>query len=285
MSAVLRTDHIDGMATVTRLPVAPLAEAWHPDVPVLVTSLRERPHVGGLPVDTLPALPVSRPLLSDVPPKLVDLGVPEYLLGPDFIADMAAQGTYAALTRALSARLPAAPKPPNRPGEVLFVVGHGIEALSAARALAVSLRLDAERVQWATPGELAGLAPAASRITTVEAAAQRRREAASAGTMTIVAVEAPLRRGSNWLSQMIDTWAPAAVWAIVEATRKPEDLLPWLDGLAEVDALIVQDTDLSADPAAVLHSVAAPVALLDGVRATPHRWASLLCERLEGGSA
>ena len=25
-----------------------------------------------------------------------------------------------------------------------------------------------------------------------------------------------------------------------------------------------------------------PGALLDGVRATPHRWASLLCERLEG---
>jgi len=27
------------------------------------------------------------------------------------------------------------------------------------------------------------------------------------------------------------------------------------------------------------------VAYLDGVRATPHRWASLLCERLEGAQA
>ena len=69
--------------------------------------------------------------------------------------------------------------------------------------------------------------------------------------------------------------------AVVEATRKPEDLEPWLDRLPQVDALVVQDTDLSVDPAAMLRRVDTPVALLDGGRATPHRWASLLCERLE----
>ena len=53
-----------------------------------------------------------------------------------------------------------------------------------------------------------------------------------------------------------------------ECTRKHR-----IGGLPRVDALIVQDTDLSADPAAVLRRVNAPVALLDGVRATPHRWA------------
>jgi hypothetical protein len=47
----------------------------------------------------------------------------------------------------------------------------------------------------------------------------------------------------------------------------------------------VQDTDLSADPAAVLRRVDIPVALLDGVPATAHRWASLLCERLESVQA
>jgi hypothetical protein len=47
-----------------------------------------------------------------------------------------------------------------------------------------------------------------------------------------------------------------------------------------VDALMVQDTDLSADPAAILE-LPVPVVLLDGRPATPHRWASLLCERLE----
>ena len=88
-------------------------------------------------------------------------------------------------------------------------------------------------------------------------------------------------RGDLTTEEMMTVWTPVAVWAVVEATRKPEDLEPWIDGLPRVDALIVQDTDLSADPAAVLHHLAAPVAVLDGVRATPHRWASLLCERLE----
>jgi hypothetical protein len=80
-------------------------------------------------------------------------------------------------------------------------------------------------------------------------------------------------------------WTPAAVWGVVEATRKPEDLESWIGGLPQLDALIVQDTDLSADPAAVLRRVATPVAVVDGGRATPHRWASLLCERLESTKA
>jgi hypothetical protein len=168
---------------------------------------------------------------------------------------------------------------------VLFVVGPGVETLRAARSLAATLRLDPERVQWATRGDLAGLAPESSRMATIDAAIDRRQAAAGSGTVTIVAVDAPMRTDAYWMAQMLAIWSPVAVWAVVEATRKPEDLEPWLDGLSRVDALIVQDTDLSADPAAVLRRVAAPVALLDGVRATPHRWASLLCERLEDGQA
>ena len=106
-----------------------------------------------------------------------------------------------------------------------------------------------------------------------------------AGVVTIVAVDAPLRSDAYWTAQMLAIWSPAAVWAVVEATRKPEDLELWLDGLPRVDALAVQDTDLSADPAAVLQRLTVPVALLDGVRATPHRWASLLCERLDAPQA
>jgi hypothetical protein len=140
-------------------------------------------------------------------------------------------------------------------------------------------------VQWATRGDLAGLAPEDSRMTTIDAAIARRLGAVSAGTVTIVAVDAPMRTDAYWMAQMLTIWSPVAVWAVVEATRKPEDVEPWLDALTRVDALIVQDTDLSADPAAVLHRVSAPVAVLDGVRATPHRWASLLCERLEGAEA
>jgi hypothetical protein len=222
---------------------------------------------------------------GDLVSRLAALGLPVDLLDTQFAADAAAQGTYAALTRTLAARLPETPELPSGAGEVLVVVGPGVETLRAARALAATLHLDTDRVQWATRGDLAGLVPAGARMATVEAAIERRQDAIGCGTLTVVAVDAPLRADAYWTAQMLAIWAPVAVWAVVEATRKPEDLGPWIEGLPRVDALMVQDTDLSADPAAVLHRVALPldlpVAVVDGMRATPHRWASLLCERLE----
>jgi hypothetical protein len=295
------------LATVTRLPVAPLSEHFDaiaaaveasPDLPTVAPrdevvpgrpadpqspeATTEDLHGAPAPQPTAHPAPAAAPRTPEaVLAGLRALGVPERLLGSSFADDVAQQGAYAALTRALALRLPPAPVAPDGAGEVLFVVGPGVEALRAARALALSLRLDPDRVQWATRGDLAGLAPKASRMTTVEAAVDRRQDAASASTVTIVAVDAPLRSDAYWMSQMLAIWEPVAVWAVVEATRKPEDLEPWVAGLPRLDAIMVQDTDLSADPAAVLARVEAPVALVDGVRATPHRWASLLCERLE----
>jgi hypothetical protein len=302
------------LATVTRLPVAPLMAG--PEIPELSEEeieLLENPGVDepsvvaappAAPVGTpaAPAVelfaqpavqvipktapePVASELPGDVVGRLAALGVPARLLGTDFAGDVERFGLYAALTRALGLRLPAAPELPTGAGEVLFVVGPGVETLRAARRLSASLCLDPDRVQWATCGDLAGLAPAASRVTTIDGAMARRQDATQAGTVTIVAVDAPMRADAYWMRQMLAIWSPVAVWAVVEATRKPEDVEPWLASMARVDAVIVQDTDLSADPAAVLHRVAAPVAVLDGVRATPHRWASLLCERLEGTEA
>jgi hypothetical protein len=287
------------LATVTRLPVAPLmarpetpelteqeiARLENPvvDAPVALTETPAPAPTGGLFDSPVEAEPAAVP--GDVADRLAALGLPTRLLGDGFAADVERRGVYAALTRALGLRLPAAPELPTGAGEVLFVVGPGVETLRAARSLAASLFLDPDRVQWATRGDLAGLAPSSSRMTSVDTAIARRTDAAAASTVTIVAVDTPMRTDTYWLKQMLAIWSPVAVWAVVEATRKPEDVEPWLDSMARLDALIVQDTDLSADPAAVLHRVAAPVAMLDGVRATPHRWASLLCERLEGAEA
>jgi hypothetical protein len=294
------------LATVVRLPVSPLAEsmaAAEPAAPAAWTPAPASPRPAELRVSlpapaaepTAPAVPApSEPAPATAPVRATDptrviglvarlraLGIPDLLLGPAFVADAEAHGTYAALTWALGSGLPPAPPAPEGAGEVLFVVGPGVDTLRAARALAASLRLDPERVQWATRGDLAGLAPRGSRMTTIEAAIERRTEALETGTVTIVAVDAPMRADAYWMAQMLAIWAPVAVWAVVDATRKPEDVEPWIDGLPRVDALMVQDTDLSADPAAVLDRIAVPVALLDGAPATPHRWASLLCERLE----
>jgi hypothetical protein len=272
------------LATVTRLPVAPLMAGLEiPELPEDVDTFDAE--------ELLPSVITAQPAAApteigphDVLGRLEILGVPGELLGGTFAGDVAGRGTYAALTRSLALRLPQAPEMPSGAGEVVFVVGPGVDALRAARSLAASQRLDPDRVQWATRGDLAGLAPKGSRVTTVDAAIDRHQESAVAGTVTIVAVDAPLRTDAYWMAQMMTIWSPVAVWAVVDATRKPEDLEPWIDGLPRVDALIVQDTDLSADPAAVLRRVNAPVALLDGVRATPHRWASLLCERLENAT-
>ncbi|MGY1727567.1 hypothetical protein ACI79J_11405 [Geodermatophilus sp. SYSU D01062] len=271
-----------GLATVTRLPVdARAARGWTP-ARVVVPSVREAGAVA--------------PGRGWVDPRMVEaagtvarlraLGVPEDLLGAGFPAEVATSGTYAALTRALGAALPAAPTAPAGAGEVLLVVGPGVETLAAARSLAAGMRLDGDRLQWATRGDLAALAPGSSRITSVDTAIARKQDAAAAGTPTVVAVDAPMRAGSRtWLEQVMAIFSPVAVWAVVEATRKPEDVGPWLDALPRVDALVVQDSDLTADPAAVLGRTPVPVALLDGVRATAHRWASLLCERLETAEA
>ncbi|MEX5721197.1 hypothetical protein, partial [Geodermatophilus maliterrae] len=268
-----------GLATVTRLPVDARAAGGWSSGRVVVSSVRERGAGGDL-VD--PRMVEAAGTVA----RLRALGLPEELLGAGFTAEVAAHGTYAALTRALGGALPAAPSAPAGAGEVLLVVGPGVETLAAARSLAVSMRLDGDRLQWATRGDLAALAAEGSRITSVDTAIERKQEAARAGTPTIVAVDAPMRAGGRtWLEQVMAIFSPVAVWAVVEATRKPEDVGPWLDALARVDALVVQDTDLTADPAAVLGRTAVPVALLDGVRATAHRWASLLCERLEAPEA
>jgi hypothetical protein len=281
------------LATVTRLPLA--SRATTPELPEIdlfeeidapSAPVADEPVVAtqAVPVADVSVEPVPQPKLpvaSGTVAALAALGLPNAVLGEDFAGDVATIGTYAALTRALSLRLPAVPELPTGAGEVLFVVGPGVETLRAARTLAAGLRLDPESVQWATRGDLAGLAPRDSRMTTVEAARQRRQSTADAGTVTIVAVDVPLRTDTFWMEQMLAIWTPVAVWAVVEATRKPEDLDRWLAGLTTVDALIVTDTDLSGEPAAALRRADTPVAVVDGVRATPHRWASLLCERLE----
>jgi hypothetical protein len=284
-------NRFQALATVTRLPLVTTDEPPAPaveDVPAAAPIVETTAPVADGAVDETPVEQAALPTpvrAENLTPRLVALGLPEDLLDADFAADVAAQGTYAALTRALAGRLPQVPELPTGAGEVLVVIGPGIEALRAARGLAATLRLGTDRVQWATRGDLAGLVPASSRMATVEAAIERRHEAIGSGTLTIVAVDAPLRTDVYWTAQMLAIWAPVAVWAVVEATRKPEDLEPWVEGLPRVDALMVQDTDISADPAAVLHRVALPldlpVAVVDGMRATPHRWASLLCERLE----
>ncbi|QNG37641.1 hypothetical protein F1C76_14540 [Geodermatophilaceae bacterium NBWT11] len=219
------------------------------------------------------------------PDGLTGLGLTPRLLGPDFAARARTQGTFAALVASLTETLPAAPTAPTGAGDVLVVAGPGAEALASARTLATSLRLDPAAVQWATRGELAGLTAQDLRVPTAAVAAERRAQSRGAGVPTVVALDVPLRdAGSPWVAQVLEALAPTAVWGVLDATRKPADLAGWVRALPRVDAVVVTETESSADPAALLDGLTVPVAVVDGARATPHRWAALLCERSAGRS-
>ena len=43
----------------------------------------------------------------------------------------------------------------------------------------------------------------------------------------------------GWVAAMLTALRPNAVWAVVDATRKPADLIRWLDGIGAVDAVAV----------------------------------------------
>ncbi|SSC22685.1 Hypothetical protein KLENKIAIHU_1274, partial [Klenkia terrae] len=217
------------------------------------------------------------------PAGLAALGVPPSVLGADFAAEASRRGTFAALASALGRALPAAPAIPSEPGDVLVVVGPGAEALGAARALAVALRLDPSRVLWCTRGPLAGLAAADAQISGAAAATEVRALLTGSDVPTVVAVDVPLGdAGGARAAQMVQAWDAPAVWGVLDSTRKPAALRSWLAGLPRVDAVVVTDTDSAPDPAALLEGLPVPVAVVDGARATPHRWAALLCERLAG---
>ena len=133
------------LATVTRLPVAPLMAT--PETPEL-PELEDLDEPAAAPAAAAPvawlrwSAPHPAPARSarsprrDVVGRLEALGMPAGFLGASFADDVAVHGTYAALTRALALRLPKAPELPSGAGEVLFVVGPGVETLRAAQSLA-----------------------------------------------------------------------------------------------------------------------------------------------------
>ena len=77
----------------------------------------------------------------------------------------------------------------------------------------------------------------------------------------------------------IDALEPTMVWAAIDATRKPEDLLEWSEELGGLDALSVTNLEDTVSPAAVLQC-GIPVGRLDGRPATAAQWASVLAPRL-----
>ncbi len=203
--------------------------------------------------------------------SLVRLGLPELLVP-------ASQDTGALVERL--GLLPEARALPHRGGSVIALLGDRSAAMALAGELATELLLNPERIYVATTARGIATIPPERRIASVSAASALRAEAREADEPVIVVIDSPLGRAAvGWAANLLRVLEPAAVWAVVDAARKPEDVRVWAERVGGIDALAVRGLDETESPAAVLRA-GIPVARLDGHPASALRWASLLNDRL-----
>jgi hypothetical protein len=225
-----------------------------------------------------PAAPASPPPPDPAPPalprRLESLGVPAELALRATAGD-----TYAAIVAAF-ATLPVAAPAPEGPGETLVVIGESAHAMDVARTVTDTLRLDHDDILFAgRHAARVGVQPG-RRVTGTHDARTWAKRLRRSDAPNVVAVEAALDEAA-WAASIVDIIRPAAVWCVVDASRKTSDVAHHLQGLRRVDAIAVRGTPASGDPASPL-SLRVPVALLDGRPATAHAWAAMLCQRLTG---
>ena len=170
---------------------------------------------------------------------------------------------------------------PSGQGAVIVVAGARDAALDLARALSDELGLDPESLCFAsvTSTGRARFIPGHRRLHDIDAAGEARRSWRRRPRPTVVAVEAPPGRSSDWARRVIDALEPTMVWATVDAGRKPEDLFEWAERLGGFDALSLTDLDDTVSPAAALQC-GIPVGRIDGRPASAALWAALLAPRL-----
>lgn len=177
-----------------------------------------------------------------------------------------------------------------RPGEVVAVVGDAavVEGQVAALLRCWLLELPHHGSDGST-GAAGTPPPSAVAVAVIDG---RRRElsglpgvrglrllraAQAAPVVVVVPVAGRGPLGAGALQDAVETLAalrPDRIVAVVDATRKDEDVRAWLDSLPGVDALAVHGAQDSTSPWSVLaHGL--PVLCLDGRPATADRWAAL----------
>jgi hypothetical protein len=166
---------------------------------------------------------------------------------------------------------PEVPMVPTRPGDVLVLLGDPGPAYEAAIGLAARCRVPASLVSVLTARDSVQGVPAESLLHDLLELRLRGAELAHARTAGIVVVDAPFDlvadpHGRAWVAEAVRTVGATAVWAVVDATRRTDDLQRWLGGVPDAEALVVHGQALTSDPQAV-HGLGLPVAAHDGVEA------------------
>jgi hypothetical protein len=169
---------------------------------------------------------------------------------------------------------PVAPPVPSRPGEVLVLLGEPEAGFRSAVALAAKLRIPARAVSvLSVRDDLA--VPETQLLHDLLEARLRGATLAHDRTAGIVVIDSPIDLatdpvGAAWVADAVAAVGGSATWALVDATRRTEDLQRWIDCLPGPVALAVHNHAAACDPHEV-ERLSLPVAVADGVPVTPAR--------------
>jgi hypothetical protein len=179
------------------------------------------------------------------------------------------------------APLAAAPALPRRPGSLLVVVGDGTPARRLAAALAGEMGTDPAVVPFASLDTQAHMVATGPLLVRSAEDAAERGPGWRRSQPAVVVVDASVTgTDRSWATHLISALRPTAVWGVVDATAKTEDIAAWTEDLGGVDALALEHLDATVSPAAVL-SLGAPVARIDGQPATAARWVATVVDRIK----
>lgn len=182
----------------------------------------------------------------------------------------------------LAANFPVAAPLPDGPGHVIALVGDRSAIGQAAVHIFDAVGLDPDATVIATREDL-DLTPDLL-VRDLDDARRGRARWLRRDHPTLVVIDEPVTRlRSSWARNVMAALEPSSIWGVVDATRKPEDIVDWAEGLGGIDALAVTNLDETSSPAAVL-TTGIPVSLLDGKPANASRWAVLLDERLDAAA-
>ncbi len=96
----------------------------------------------------------------------------------------------------------------------------------------------------------------------------------------VVVIDAPVTGPErSWATHLIAALRPTAVWGVVDATAKAEDIAAWAEALGGIDALALENLEATVSPASAL-GVGIPVARIDGQPATAARWVAAIVDRM-----
>jgi hypothetical protein len=161
-------------------------------------------------------------------------------------------------------------RPPERAGDILVLLGEGVRTLAIAEDIARRHRIPRSRVLLASPDPISPGLTTSRRLEDTAAARERAASMLLMASASVVVIDAPLTMvqsepGRRWVQDMTQALVPAAVWAVLDATRRDEVNSRWLDAMPHVDAVAAYDDlahDEQGDATAVAASRGLPLGIL-----------------------